>query len=391
MMEDMKSMSKVYESAAKGASREEMLENIKANEATMKQREYNIRHRTKNLEDPTDQIKGAYGEKRYDYKLRDMKDPDYNYTDREIYNYSKRLAKDLNEGVGLFKTTDVEGVKVYEPKTGEMETISKGLKDYNEQVADIGRQVDKRLAFKEEFQSTVEEYRLYNMEKELARARKQITIRHEAVKNIRHRDDPISESVQKTQINPAYGVAAMSDQEIEALKKKYYPGQITAPQIVNPTERANQILRLASSEAGSMTPREKMQRYKENYLKALQARIDEFTAMQDIDSRTELMVLRNKIMNTDIDDFATMYHLDILANPEEWYRELSATKIVTKIKTSLQIYKEMGEVYKKKYNEKIGIKYPTKKLEKTVTQYAKENKKVLEKYGTRKLTLPKKE
>ena len=386
MMGGSKFMSKVYKPAEKGATREQMFENIKANEATMRQREYNVRYRTKGLDDPTDQILGAYGQKRYDYKLKDMKDPDYTYTNREIYNYSKRLASDLNSGVGLFKKTNVGGVTIYEPKMGEMESISQGLKGYNEQVADIGRQVDKRLAFKGEFQSTVEEYKLYNMRKELARAEKYIRTRNEAAMNFKHYGETISESVEKVEINPAYGFSSMSDAEIRNINSThYYPGQITAPQVVNPTERANQIIRLANSEAGSMTPRQKMQKYKDNYLKALQSRIDEFTAMQDIDARTELMELRNKIMNMSIDDFSTMYHLDLLANPDEWYKEVTAGKIISKLKTSLDIYRDMGKAYKKKYNENIGIKYPTKKLEKTVSQYAQENKKVLEKFGTLKL------
>lgn len=349
-------MPKVYEGAKKGASREEMFENIKQNEATMRQREYNIRYRTKSLEDPTDQIKGAYGERRYNYKLSDMKDPDYTYSDREIYNYSKRLAKDLNEGVGLFKKTNVQGVEVFEPKMGELESISEGLQDYNKQIRQIDEQVEKRLEFKKMVEASKDEYGLYLKERELARMRK------------------------------AINKAKNTGKTVEQIKnERLYPGEITAPKIVNPTERANQILRLANAESGNFTPRQKMEQYKKNYLKALNARISEMMSLQDADAVIELTELREKIDMLSLEDFATMYHLDVLANPDEWYKEVTATKIITNIKTSFDVYKGLKKKYRQQYGESLTIKYPMGKLSKTVRQYAEENKKVLEKFGTIKL------
>lgn len=265
----------------------DILKQIQKAEATMRQREYNYRYRGDLM--GIENAEGAFGEVRYPYLYKEAKRGDI--TQEEAVAYLTKIKSDLKRGVGLFDY-EIQGDEV---------------------VATPRAKIDNDTIAKQEL-------RLYE---------------------IQHNAD--AESYRQQAAN----VSEKADEIITGLRQqrrfKDNYESIYYSKFAEMKDIKAAIRQLSGSyKEGSV--RERMTNYKDQYIKALDARIEDLGI--DLDDKTnELVKYRNRIDRMSIDTFVTYDAAGLLKPIDEWYLEMTEAHLTATFREDfdrIKLFKEKG-------------------------------------------------
>ena len=241
-----------------------LYKDIQKAEATMRQREYNARFRSKGKEL---NIKGAFGERRYDYKSKDYKKGAL--SDQEARTYLKHLKADLEEGIGLFD---------YKKRGEQWSASPRPLRDV--------LQAEKE--YEEKFNKT-----------EKSKADKMEDI--------------------KTLAAQWRGDAKAKEKREKRIGFESERRSLDISKFRNVNSQANALMSLAKKKIG-LDQYESARHYKQMYLIAVKERMDIFKEYSKKDyNESKFMALYNRLQRMSVEDFEVARLSGFLKDINDWY------------------------------------------------------------------------
>lgn len=288
----------------------DILKQIQKAEATMRQREYNYRYRGDLM--GIENAEGAFGEVRYPYLYKEAKRGDI--TQEEAVAYLTKIKSDLKRGVGLFDY-EIQGDEV---------------------VATPRAKIDNDTIAKQEL-------RLYE---------------------IQHNADAESYRQQAADVSEKATEIISGLKQPRRFKDNYTTVNYSKFEDIKDVKAA--VRQLAGSyKEGSI--RERMTNYKEQYIQALDKRMNDLGI--DLDDKTnELVKYRNRIDRMSIDTFVTYDAAGLLKTIDEWYLEMTEEHLTATFREDFERIK----LFKEKSLPGIKLSKRQIKVSKTLKEWANE-------------------